>query len=257
MFSDLLERVVSRVHFANYVPPDMGKFQHTNRAYHGLVLNDPDVVRDYVFDDGKILHTEGNTLFYLPKGSNYRVVRISGHGGCYAINFDLSPQLSPAPFMLTLRSPESVRRTYREADRVWSAQSKVALTVAQRSVCDIILAGYEEEHRAYVPDDRAAQIAPAMEKIHTEFYKNELRISELAALCGMSEVYFRRIFRALHGKGPKEYMIGMRIERARQLLSDGGFSVREVAALCGYFEETHFSREFKRHVGCAPSNFIK
>jgi AraC-like DNA-binding protein len=73
----------------------------------------------------------------------------------------------------------------------------------------------------------------------------------------MSEVYFRRIFHTLYGKSPKEYMIAMRIERARQLLSDGGFSVREVAALCGYFEETHFSREFKRHVGCAPSEFIK
>lgn len=256
MFSDLLESAVSYVHFANYVPPAFGKILHTNRLYHGLVLNDPDVKRDYIFEDGRVLHTEGNTLFYLPKGSNYRVQRISGEGGCYAINFDFTPQLSAAPFMHVLKNAEGVRRSFREATRVFGT-GITGLTVAQRSICEILLFGYEEEKRAYVPDSRAVQIAPAMEKIHAEFYKNELRIAELAALCGISEVYFRRIFHALHGKSPKEYVIDMRIERARRLLSDGGFSVREVAALCGYYEETHFSREFKHHTGCSPSDYAK
>lgn len=255
MFSDLLGSAICYVHYADFVRPDFGKILHTNRPYHGLVLNDPDVKRDYIFEDGRILHTEGNTLFYLPKGSSYRVQRIGGEGGCYAINFDLTPQLSTAPFMRVLKNAEGVRRSFREAARVFGGPSQTGLTVAQRSICEILLAGYEEEKRAYVPDSRALQIAPAMEKIHAEFYKNELRIAELAALCGISEVYFRRIFHALYGKSPKEYVIDMRIERARRLLSDGGFTVREVAALCGYFEETHFSREFKRHVGCSPSDY--
>lgn len=149
-----------------------------------------------------------------------------------------------------------VRRSFREAARVFGT-GITGLTVAQRSICEILLFGYEEEKRAYVPDSRAAQLAPAMERIHAKFFKNELRIADLAALCGISEVYFRRIFHALHGKSPKEYVIDMRIERARRLLSDGSFTVREVAALCGYFEETHFSREFKRHTGCSPSDYAK
>ena len=256
MFLDLLGSAVCYVHYADFVPPAFGKLLHTNRPYHGLVLNDPGVARDYIFEDGKVLHTKGNTLFYLPKGSSYRVQRISGKGGCYAINFDFTPQISAAPFMQVLRNAESVRRSFREAARVFGT-GITGLTVAQRSICEILLAGYEEEKHAYVPDSRAAQLAPAMAKIHAEFYKNELRIAELAALCGISEVYFRRIFHALHGKSPKEYVIDMRIERARRLLSDGSFTVREVAALCGYFEETHFSREFKRHTGCSPSDYAK
>ena len=257
MFSDFLGGAVTHIYFATFVPPNMGKAVHTDRAYHGFVLNDPDVVRDYIFEDGIVLHTEGNTLFYLPKGSSYRVKRLEGEGGCYAINFDMDQPLSVAPFMQALRAPENARRYFREADRAWSAQSKRATTIALRSVYDIILTGYDEERRTYVPDSRALQIAPAMAKIRADFYRNELRISELAALCGISEVYFRRIFHALHGKSPKEYVIDMRIERARRLLSDGSFTVREVAALCGYFEETHFSREFKRHTGCSPSDYVK
>ena len=91
MFSDLLGSAVCYVHYADFVPPEFGKTLHINRAYHGLVLNNPDIKRDYIFEDGKVLHTEGNTLFYLPKGSSYRVQRISGEGGCYAINFDFTP----------------------------------------------------------------------------------------------------------------------------------------------------------------------
>ncbi len=255
MFDMFLESYISYIRFASYVPPFAGKKHHVDRVSHGLVLNDPDVVRDYIFDDGRVLHTKGNTLFYLPKGSTYRVQRIDGHGGCYAINFDLSVAVSAPPFMLTLRSADSVRRSFKEADRAQRMQSKTALTVTQRALCDIILAGYEEQQRTYVPDRRAAQIAPAMEAIASDFCKNELRVPMLAELCGMSEVYFRRIFHDLHGKSPKDYIADMRITRACQLLSDGGFSILAISKLCGYSEPTHFSREFKRRVGVCPADY--
>ena len=254
MFSDLLGSAVCYVHYADFVPPEFGKALHINRAYHGLVLNNPDVVRDYIFEDGKVLHTEGNTLFYLPKGSSYRVQRISGEGGCYAINFDFTPQLTSAPFMRVLKNAEGVRRSFREAARVFGI-GITGLTVAQRSICEILLAGYEEEKRSYVPDSRALKLAPAMEAIHARFFENGLRISELSALCGMSEVYFRRLFLARYGKSPKDYVTALRIERACRLLSDGGFSTGEIALLCGYAEQAHFSREFKRHVGVSPTDY--
>ena len=256
MFSDFLGVTVGKAHFATYVPSGAGKAIHKNRPYHGFVLNDSAVERKYYFESGEILHTKGDTLFYLPKGSSYRVERIDGSDqGCYAINFECDIEIEVPPFMLTPRAVQGIRQSFRAADRVWNTQNKAAFTIAQRSICEIILAGHEEEKRAYVPDSRAIQIAPAMEYIHSHFFENEIRISEAAALCGMSEVYFRRIFRTLHGKSPTDYIIDMRMERASRLLFDGGFSVREVAELCGYYEETHFSREFKKRMGISPASY--
>ena len=254
MFSDFLGRAVTHIYFATFVPPNMGKAVHTDRAFHGFVLNDPDIKRDYIFEDGIVLHTEGNTLFYLPKGSNYRVKRLEGEGGCYAINFDMDQPLSVAPFMRVLKNAEGVRRSFREAARVFGI-GITGLTVALRSICEILLAGYEEEKRSYVPDSRALKLAPAMEAIHARFFENGLRISELSALCGMSEVYFRRLSLSRYGKSPKDYVTALRIERACRLLSDGGFSTGEIALLCGYAEQAHFSREFKRHVGVSPTDY--
>ena len=65
--------IITEINIAVYVAPNTGKHIHKNRPYHGLVLNDSESVKDYVFDDGRIMHTEENTIFYLPQGTSYHV----------------------------------------------------------------------------------------------------------------------------------------------------------------------------------------
>ena len=81
------------------------------------------------------------------------------------------------------------------------------------------------------------------------------RVAALAELCGMSEVYFRKLFRSRFGVSPKEFTIQRRIEYAKQLLVSGEFTVAMVASMCGYAEPCHFSREFIKRVGCAPKDY--
>ena len=129
MFSDLLNASVGKTHFATYVPPYAGRMIHKNRAYHGLVLNDPGVVRNYHFENGITLHTKGDYLFYLPKGSSYRVERVDeNHEGCFAINFDFDREISVPPFMLAPRAAQSIRQAFRAADRAWNTHSAAAIT---------------------------------------------------------------------------------------------------------------------------------
>ena len=58
---------------ALYVAPNTGKGIYKNRPYHGLALNDSNSVKDYIFDDGRIMHTAGNSLYYIPKVASYNV----------------------------------------------------------------------------------------------------------------------------------------------------------------------------------------
>ena len=96
-----------------------------------------------------------------------------------------------------------------------------------------------------------------MERLKEGFLDNSLTVTELSSLCGMSEVYFRRLFMNCYGMSPKEYMISRRISYAKNLLASGDFPVSEVAWLCGYSEPCHFSREFMRHVGVSPRDYNK
>ena len=91
--------------------------------------------------------------------------------------------------------------------------------------------------------------------MEADFTQNGLTVAQLAAHCGISEVYFRRIFLNKFGVSPKEYMINLRINYAKQLLQSGQCSVAQTAELCGYFETSHFSREFSKRVGMSPKEY--
>ena len=126
-----------------------------------------------------------------------------------------------------------------------------------RALYDGIYQMQKEEQKQYISGRHLSLIAPAIQEINRSFTENELSISKLAALCGISEVYFRRLFLNAFGVSPKEYIIQKRIEYAKTLLSSEAFSVSEVAALCGYAEPCHFSREFSKRVGMSPTQYGK
>ena len=245
--------VITAIDLAIYVAPGTGAHEHRDRRSHGLVLNDADVVRDYCFHNGKILRTSGNSLFYLPKGSSYRVVTIRP-GGCHAINFDAS--IDDEPFSFVPRDHDPLLQAFKAAAAAWKNNSAFRQNAAMGALYDAVCCLQKEAHRQYVPGNQAALIAPAVEVIEQELTDNALSVSSLATLCGMSEVYFRKVFQHVFGLSPKEYIIRRRMEYAKSLLQSESFTVSEVAALCGYSEPCHFSREFSRRVGVSPSRYI-
>ena len=244
--------VIQEVYACVYVLPNTGKRFHPNRPSHGFVINDAGVERDYVFSDGTVMHTPGDSLFYLPKGSTYDV-RGSMHGGCYCINFDAD--IADAPFCLSPRKIDDIRHAFKLAETAWRQNERTASLLAMCAIYDSIYQVMKEESRAYLPSKAQALLSPAIEYLKEHFTDNSLAISHLATLCNMSEVYFRRLFQGVYGVSPKEYLIEKRMAYAKTLLLSGALSVSEVALRCGYGEPCHFSREFLRRVGVPPKDF--
>lgn len=247
------EVAVTKIHFALYVAPSMGSIVHKDRAYHGFVLNDGVGIKEYFFSDGRVLRVEGETLFYLPKHSSYRV-RTVKEGGCYAINFEAG--IDDEPFSAPIREFDALKKSFHAACAEWKTNSAAAHAAAMRAIYDAIcMMQRERVQGGYLPRGRTDVIAPALEMIDRSFADGALSVAGLAKACGMSEVYFRKLFRHRCGASPKEYLIQRRMTYARQLLDSGEISVQSVALLCGYGEECHFSREFRRRFGVSPSEY--
>ena len=191
-------------------------------------------------------------MFYLPKGSSYSVKGIEG-GGCYAINFDAD--MDVAPFSIPVVNYEKMLKYFKEAAKVWKSRDSFYEITIFNSIYSIILQAAKEQQKKYVPKSQEMLIEPAIEKIRNDFTKNDLSVAELCSLCGISEAYFRRIFINKFGVSPKEYIIDLRINYAKNLLKSGQFSVSETATLCGYTEECHFSRVFTKKTGENPKKY--
>lgn len=248
---------IQGVALALYCHPSDKPDAHTDRTYQGIVMNEPHGRRIYYFSDGTELLTEPYEIFFLPKGSTYRVVPLHSmerDSGCYCINF--ISDISSAPFSVKPKNPETYLNLFNTASRLWRSMDRTAHNVAARTVLDVLLGLEKESRGAYMPNSKDAILAPAMEKIKSSYTERNLSVKTLAKLCGISETYFRQLFFSRYGATPKEYLINLRIRYAKELLSSGELSVSGVAFMCGYSEPCHFSREFSRITGVCPSDYL-
>ena len=110
---------------------------------------------------------------------------------------------------------------------------------------------------AYFPDLRYQKIAPAIDYINANYISGEVRISKLAEKCMVSTRYFAELFSAYFGVSPKEYIIRMQIESAKNLLISSDMPIGEVAESCGFSDVYYFSKIFKKEVGDTPTSFRK
>ncbi|MEV7977798.1 AraC family transcriptional regulator [Streptomyces sp. NPDC086519] len=82
-----------------------------------------------------------------------------------------------------------------------------------------------------------------------------MTVADHAARHGMTPAELRTAVRRVAGCSPKDYLIGIRLGRAQELLATTGLSVAAVARRVGYDDPAYFSRLFTRRVGTAPVRF--
>jgi len=83
----------------------------------------------------------------------------------------------------------------------------------------------------------------------------DIRLDHLAELCGRSTEYFVRLFKATSGISPYQYVLNLRIERARTLLGDETQSLADIALACGFSHQEHLTRMFRRFTGVTPGRY--
>jgi AraC-like DNA-binding protein len=102
--------------------------------------------------------------------------------------------------------------------------------------------------------DRSLRVA--VDYIH-QHYTEPLRLEPVARMAGFTPSHFSRLFSKREGMPFERYVSGLRIERARQLLSGTAVHVTRVAELCGFHTPQYFCRVFRLTVGVTPLAYRK
>ncbi|MEH2486434.1 helix-turn-helix domain-containing protein [Bradyrhizobium sp. AZCC 2230] len=77
-------------------------------------------------------------------------------------------------------------------------------------------------------------------------------LKEVARECGISVGYFSHAFRRTLGVAPHQWLIEQRVVLSKEKLRDDGLSLSDVATECGFSDQSHLTRIFRRTVGVSP-----
>ncbi|MDA8212033.1 MAG: AraC family transcriptional regulator [Clostridia bacterium] len=88
-----------------------------------------------------------------------------------------------------------------------------------------------------------------------QHFGEKLTLTALAQIAKMSESHFIRIFKKETGLSPMEFLIRVRIDKAKKLLRSGTKNITEVSLQCGFSSTSHFSSSFTKHTGITPSDY--
>lgn len=86
-----------------------------------------------------------------------------------------------------------------------------------------------------------------------EHLSQPIRVVDLSAAVGLSATHFSRAFGRSFGEPPHVYLIQRRIDRARHLMLTSDISLSDLAAACGFSDQAHFCRLFRRYTGRTPA----
>ena len=95
------------------------------------------------------------------------------------------------------------------------------------------------------------QISPALDYLQ-EHYAEPIRVRTLAAVCGISETHFRRLFGDAIHITPVEYINLVRIQKACERMRNTGDSMDRIASKTGFLTQSSFNRTFLKIVGTQP-----
>ncbi|MEA5573413.1 helix-turn-helix transcriptional regulator [Calothrix sp. UHCC 0171] len=80
-------------------------------------------------------------------------------------------------------------------------------------------------------------------------------LDAIAKQVNISQYYFITLFKQSMGVTPHQYIMQQQIERAKQLLHQTTLSITEVAFSCGFANQSHFTRLFRKHTGVTPKAY--
>lgn len=136
----------------------------------------------------------------------------------------------------------------------WFTYSKIPLFGGNDAVIGVLGVKYKCETNFEAESHRHHRLYRAIRHV-TEKYDQSIEVADMAEAAGLSISQLQRDFKREFGINPNRYIQEVRIGVARHLLKLTDLSMAEIAERCGYYDQSHFSHQFKASTGLSPLNY--
>ncbi|CAA6677868.1 MULTISPECIES: AraC family transcriptional regulator [unclassified Lentimonas] len=137
----------------------------------------------------------------------------------------------------------------------WHVTSKFPLYDNQGACVGIIgcMRDFDRSDNAWQPYRRMNAVVDYI----NQHFSEPIEMAQLAKVANLSISQFERRFRTVFEQTPSRFLIRYRLTRASQILMHSDHTVSEIAQEVGFYDHSHFTREFQKLFGMAPGRYRK
>lgn len=216
---------------------------------------------EYTLKNGNNIKAESGDIVYTPTGAQYKVEFtdfVTPESFTIGINFHLY-ESDLTPFVLTddvtVFRPRSQQRFFMLFSEMESLFTS-APSAKTKSLFYELMSELSSQSKNDISMRRFSVIEKGIRYIESAPVTDK-SIHDIAKMCCVSEIYFRKLFREYSGYSPMEYIMKSKIEKARRCLRYDNLTVAETSEACGFESAAHFSKMFKRKTGLSPLQYKK
>lgn len=237
--------------------------------YRMIFVDDEDLIREFFsemmdfsslgFELAAVLDSAEAALTYLEQHPDIDVVitdikmgQMSGLDLCEALH-----QKNPALTLILLtgyRNFEYAQRAIRQ--NVFDYLVKPSTYADVENLLVRLKEHLDQEKRTESPaSPHYSDVVQMMQKLAKEHFTQNFSLENAAEALSMNSAYLSRLFKQQCGQTYSDYLVSLRIERAKELLADPTVKVYEIGYEIGYKNTQHFYKVFKQLTGMTPTEY--
>jgi len=222
-----------------------GTFHVAPRPYSSLTFRIKGTASVCVGDQTYSVNT--NDIMYLPQNLEYTATYTETE--MIAFHFVTARDDKEAE-VYSFENGENIYKAFLLASELWEKKKSGFNIYAMSALYSVLGMICEKETRTQLPP----HFLRAVSIMNSSYRNSRINVEDICTHAGISSTTFRQLFKKHYHKTPIEYIIDLRIEHARSLISSG-MPVEAAAYESGFNDPKYFARTVKKRFGCTPRTF--
>lgn len=208
----------------------------------------------YQFEDGREVVVQKGDILFMDRDTKYTLTMLEVDYEFIFCDFlfDAQDLLSG---VYTPKNAEAAEQLFRKLLHTFSKRTVLSSVESLAVFYDIYALITMTANREYTDPQLKHRIEQTKEYIDRNYKDPSLSVSSLAESVNMSEGYFRKLFKNQYDFAPSQYIISVRLSRAKELLRYPLISLEECALQSGFSSLPYFCRMFKKSMGITPLQY--
>ena len=242
-------------------------FDGENHSYYELTYVDRGTFHTEI--DGNIFKLkERELIIYGPNQFHKQLIPTGSSCSYVTVLFELDPDVSHFSFLLNKVFPynkkiHSLMKSFvTESSTFTPYMDSLLLCLFQ----EIIIRLLQTEYISDIPDKKP--VTDARQHYHDELLEqilayiditlyDPITVGEICQKFSMSRSSLQILFNENLNQTPKKYISELKLEKSRQLISEGRYTISEIALMLGFNSIHYFSRAFTQKYNMAPTEYAK